>query len=99
MRGRLAEAEQLLSSITAQWRAADERALAVRGCHHLGQIQRAEGRLDAALRTYQQAVDIAAVPGRPHLPAAGTGYVGMAEVAYQRGGLDGALRHVTEGIP
>jgi LuxR family maltose regulon positive regulatory protein len=89
----------LLSSITAQWRAVGERALAVRGCHHLGQIQRAQGRLDAALDTYQQAVDIAAVPGRPHLPAAGTGYVGMAEVAYQRGELDAALRHVTEGIP
>ena len=99
MRGRLTEAEQLLSSIIAQWRAAGERALAVRGCHHLGQIQRAQGRLDAALDTYQQAVDIAAVPGRPHLPAAGTGYVGMAEVAYQRGELDAALRHVTEGIP
>ena len=99
MRGRLTEAEQLLSSTTAQWRAAGERALAVRGCHHLGQIQRAGGRLDAALGTYQQAVNIAAVPGRPHLPVAGTGYVGMAEVAYQQGELDAALRHVTEGIP
>ena len=99
MRGRLTEAEQLLSSTIAQWRAAGERALAVRGCHHLGQIQRAGGRLDAALGTYQQAVDISAVPGRPHLPVAGTAYVGMAEVAYQQGELDAALRHVTEGIP
>ena len=99
MRGRLTEAEQLLSSITAQWRAAGERVLAVRGCHHLGQIQRAGGRLDAALGTYQQAVDIAAGPGRPHLPVAGPGYVGLAEVAYQQGELDAALRHVTEGIP
>src|SRR6266567_2478605 len=32
------------------------------------------------------------------MPAAGIGYVGMAEVAYQRGELDAALRHVTEGI-
>jgi len=99
MRGRLAEAEQLLSSTTAQWRAADERALAIRGCHHLGQIQRAGGRLDAAVGTYQQAVDIATVPGSPQLPAAGTGYVGMAEIAYQRDELDVALRRVTEGIP
>jgi LuxR family maltose regulon positive regulatory protein len=98
MRGRLTEAEQLLSSIITQWRAAGERALAVRGCHHLGQIQRAQGRLDAALGTYQQAVDIAAVPGRPHLPAAGAGYVGMAEVAYQKGELAAALRHLTDGI-
>ena len=63
MRGRLWEAEQLLSSTIAQWRAAGESALVVRGCYHLGQIQRAQGRLDAALGTYQQAVDTAAVPG------------------------------------
>ena len=97
MRGRLTEAEQLLSSITAQWRVAGERALAVRGCHHLGQIQRAGGRLDAALGTYQQAVEIVAVPGRPHLPVAGTGYVGMAEVAYQQGELDAAAELATIG--
>ena len=93
----LTEAEQLLSSITAQWRVAGERALAVRGCHHLGQIQRAGGRLDAALGTYQQAVEIVAVPGRPHLPVAGTGYVGMAEVAYQQGELDAAAELATIG--
>ena len=97
MRARLTEAEQMLSSITAQWRVAGERALAVRGCHHLGQIQRAGGRLDAALGTYQQAVDIAAGPGRPHLPVAGTGYVGLAEVAYQQGELDAAAELATIG--
>ena len=97
MRGRRTEAEQLLSSITAQWRAAGERVLAVRGCHHLGQIQRAGGRLDAALGTYQQAVDIAAGPGRPHLPVAGPGYVGLAEVAYQQGELDAAAELATIG--
>ena len=97
--GRLGEAERALSSTIAQWRAAGERALVARGCHDLGQVQRAQGRLAAAIGTYQQAVDIATGPGRPHPPAAGTGYVGMAEVAYQRGELDAALRHVTEGIP
>jgi len=99
MRGRLTQAEQLLSSTIAQWRAAGEHALAARGCYHFGQIQRAQGGLDAALGTYQQAVDLAAVPGRPHLPPVGTGYVGMAEIAHQRGELDAAFRHVTEGIP
>ena len=51
-----------------------------------------------ALGTYQQALEITAVPGQPALPTAGIGYVGMAEVAYQRGELEVALRHVTEGI-
>ena len=73
--------------------------MAASDCHLLGQVQRALGRLDAALDTYQQALEMTAPHGRPALPAAGVAYVGMAEVAYQRGELDAALRHVTEGIP
>jgi LuxR family maltose regulon positive regulatory protein len=49
-------------------------------------------------RHYQRALEITALPGQAAMPAAGIGYVGMAEVAYQRGELDAALRHVTEGI-
>jgi len=51
------------------------------GSYRLGQVQRAQGRLDAALGIYRQALDITAPPGRPALPAAGIGYVGLAEVA------------------
>jgi LuxR family maltose regulon positive regulatory protein len=96
--GRLAAAERLLSSTIAQWLRAGERQLAVRTCHHLGQVQRAQGRLDAALRTYQRALEVAAPPGQPALPSAGMAQVGMAEVAYQRGELDAALEHLTEGL-
>jgi len=98
MRGRLPEAERAFASILAQWRAAGERFVAVRVCELLGLVQRAQGRLDAALGTYQQAMEIAAGPGRPAVPAAGMAHVGIAEVAYQRDELDAALRHVTEGI-
>ena len=66
--------------------------------YELGQVQRAQGRLDAAVRTCQQALDAIARPGQAPLPAAGPAYVGLAEVAYQRNELDSALRHVTEGI-
>ncbi len=96
--GRPAEAERLLSSTIAQWLRAGQRPLAVRGWHHLGQVQRAQGRLDAALGTYQQALEVAAPPGQPALPGAGMAQVGLAEVAYQRGELDAALEDVTEGI-
>jgi LuxR family transcriptional regulator, maltose regulon positive regulatory protein len=96
--GRPAAAERLLSSTIAQWLRAGQRQLAVRGWHHLGQVQRAQGRLDAALETYQQMLEVAAPPGQPALPDAGMAQVGMAEVAYQRGELDAALEHVTEGI-
>ena len=97
LRGRLQSAERILTDCIAMWRAADERYLAGWGYHYLGQLQRAQGRLDAAVRTYQQALELAAAPGRPVLPAA-AGYVGMAEVAYQRGELEVALRHATEGV-
>ncbi len=98
LRGRLPQAERLLSSTIAQWLRAGQRQLAVRGWHHLGQVQRAQGRLDAALGTYRQALEVAAPPGQPALPDAGMAQVGMAEVAYQRGELDAALEQVTEGI-
>jgi LuxR family transcriptional regulator, maltose regulon positive regulatory protein len=99
MRGRPGEAEHLLSSAIPPWQAAGEYGLVIQACHHLGQVQLAQGRLDAALETYRQAVEIAATPGRQHPPTAGPGHVGAAEVAYQRGDLDDALRHVTDGIP
>jgi LuxR family maltose regulon positive regulatory protein len=98
LRGRLPEAESELSATITQWRAAGEHSLAVRGCHYLGEVQRAQGRPDAALGTYRQALEITAPPGRPTLPAAGVAYVGLAEVAYQRGDLDTALRQVSQGI-
>jgi LuxR family maltose regulon positive regulatory protein len=99
LRGRLAEAEHLLSSTSSQWRAAGERGLGVVMLDHLGQVQRAQGRLDAALATYQRTLAITAPPGGPAMPGAGAAHVGLAEVAYQRNELDTALRHLTEGIP
>jgi LuxR family maltose regulon positive regulatory protein len=96
--GRLPEAAQTLAASIGRLRVLGERFLAVRVSEHLGQLQRAQGDLEAALGTYRQALEIAAPPGQPALPAAGITRVGMAEVAYQRGQLDTALRHLDEGI-
>jgi len=96
--GRLPEAARTLTSSVTRLHAMGERFLAVRICEHLGQLQRAQGDLEAALATYRQALAIAAPPGQPAMPAAGIAQVGMAEVAYQRGQLDSAMRHLTEGI-
>jgi len=98
LRGRLEDAERAVSSSIAQWQASSQLTLIGWGCHLLGQVQRAQGRLDAAQRTYQQTLEITAPPGRAALPAAGIANVGLAEVAYQRNGLDAALRYVTDGI-
>jgi LuxR family maltose regulon positive regulatory protein len=96
--GRVEEAERAISAAVTEWRAAGDRYLELRGCHHLGQVQRAQGRLDAAFGTYQQALHVGAAPARLALPVVGIAYVGLAEVAYQQGELEAALRHVTEGI-
>jgi LuxR family transcriptional regulator, maltose regulon positive regulatory protein len=96
--GRLIPAERGFASTIARWRAAGERFLAVRLAEFLGLAQRGQGHLEAALGTYQQALEDVTVPGRPALPAAGIARVGMAGVLYERDQLDAALQHVTEGI-
>jgi LuxR family maltose regulon positive regulatory protein len=96
--GRLPNAEHAFASSITGWRVAGQPNLIAWGAHHLGQVQRAQGRLDAALGTYKQALEVNAPPGRPASPAAGMAYVGLGEVAYQRGDLDAALRHLTQGI-
>jgi LuxR family maltose regulon positive regulatory protein len=97
LRGRLAEAERIFTASVAGWRSAGEHHLAAWACDRLGLVQRAQGRLDAARATYQQALELSPATDRPVLPAT-IAYVGMAEVAYQRGELDDALRHAAEGI-
>jgi LuxR family maltose regulon positive regulatory protein len=94
LRGRPAEAERALASSVAGWRAANLRPVANVGYQYLGQAQQAQGRLGAALETFQEALEAAAEPGRP----TGMAHVGMAEVAYQRGELHSALRHATKGV-
>jgi LuxR family maltose regulon positive regulatory protein len=96
--GRLIQAERGFASTIARWRAAGERFLAVRLAELLGLAQRGQGRLDAALGTYQQALEDVGVPSRPALPAAGIAHVGMAGVLYERGEFDAALEHVTKAI-
>ena len=98
LRGRLTEAERAFESSIAGWRAAGQPTFTAYAGYQLGQIQRAQGRLDAAARTYQQTLEITAPSARPDLPAAGVALVGLAEIAYQRNELDTTLHHVTEGI-
>ena len=98
LRGRPAEAEWALSPAVGQRSAVGEGFLAAWVCHVLSQIQRAQGRLDAVVRTCRRTLEITAPPGRPAVPAAGAAYVGLSEVAYQRNELEEALRYVTEGI-
>ena len=98
LHGVLPDAERGFASSMAELRAAGEIYPALRACELLGQVQRAQGRLDAALGTYRQGLEIAATTGGPPVPVAGIAQVGLAEVAYQRGELDAAREHATKGI-
>ncbi|HET7088934.1 MAG TPA: LuxR C-terminal-related transcriptional regulator [Anaerolineae bacterium] len=98
MRGRLAEAERAFAGIVAEGRVAGEPHLMLSAGSVLGRVQRAQGRLDAALRTYQKGLEFAAQTGSPVVLSAAMAHMGMAEVLYERNQLEQALRHVTEGI-
>jgi LuxR family transcriptional regulator, maltose regulon positive regulatory protein len=97
LRGRLTEAERALASSVTGWRETGQLTLIAWGYYQLVLIRRAQGRLDAAVLTCEQALDTLVTSGRPP-PAAGPGYAGLADIAYQRDELDSALRHATEGI-
>jgi LuxR family maltose regulon positive regulatory protein len=98
LRGKLPSAEEGFTALVARWRSFGESSLAARCCRFLAQVQRDQGRLDAAFRTYTQLVAIAEDPDEPRPPVAAYGYVGLAEVAYQRNELADAVRYVTEAI-
>ena len=97
LRGRLTEAERAFASSVTGWREAGHLTTTAVCWYDLALVRRAQGRLDAAALTCEQALDSLVTSGRP-LPAAGPSYVGLAEIAYQRDELDVALRHATEGI-
>src|SRR6202042_2914464 len=97
LRGQLGQAERSLAEVLAERRTAGEGYLATRVCHDLGQVQRAQGNLDAALAPYRQALNIAGeVSSQP--PHLGMAHVGRAEVLYERDELAAALDHATRGV-
>ncbi len=96
--GRLAEAERALVDGIAGWHAAGLLTVAASSVYELCQVQRARGRLDAAVQACQQALEVTVVPGQPPRAAAGPAYVGLGELAYERNEMEIALQHVTEGI-
>ena len=96
--GRLGEAERAFAQGIAGRRAAGLPTWGAWASYELGQVQHAQGRLDAAVRTCEQALEAAARTGQPQSPAAGPAYVGLAETAYQRNELDSALDNAERGI-
>src|ERR671917_132547 len=99
MQGRVGEAEDALVDLVHDpWATGPNHYFAVRASYTLGQAQRGQGRLGAALQTYRQGLELTAEAGRPQLPTAGVAHVGLAEILRERNELDAALEHATEGV-
>src|SRR5215467_5243981 len=97
LRGRLKEAEHALAEVVAERATTGESYFIVRAGYDLGQVQRAQGRPDAALRTYRQGLEAATEAGH-QLPVAGIAHVGLAEVLYEQDELTSAHEHATQGV-
>jgi LuxR family transcriptional regulator, maltose regulon positive regulatory protein len=70
--------------------------LAARVRYDLGQVQRAQGNLDAALATYSQALEVTGESSQP--PHLGLAHAGLAQVLYERNELAAALDHATRAV-
>jgi LuxR family transcriptional regulator, maltose regulon positive regulatory protein len=97
LRGELGEAERALADVLDERLAAGEGYLAMRVCYDLGEVLRAQGRLGAVQRTYQQGLEVASEFG-PQPPPAGMAHVGLAEVLYERNELAAAHEHAAQGV-
>jgi ATP/maltotriose-dependent transcriptional regulator MalT len=97
--GRPGPAERGLAEVLAELRAAGQffaGFLAMRVWYDLGEVQRAQGNLDAALATYRQALEEAGESSQTAIT--GPAHVGLAQVLYERDELTAALDHATRGI-
>jgi len=97
--GRPGPAERGLAETLAELRAAGQffaGFLAMRVCYDLGEVQRAQGNLDAALATYRQALEEAGESSQ--IAITGPAHVGLAQVLYERDELTAALDHATRGV-
>ncbi len=95
--GDVATAEPALADNVEAWRLAGQHERAAWAAHTLGRIQRAAGRPDAAVATYQEVLaQDADDEVRP--PAAAVAHHGLAELAYERDDLAAALAHADAAI-
>jgi LuxR family transcriptional regulator, maltose regulon positive regulatory protein len=93
--GKLIDAERAMSAILAEWASSDEWLVLLRVGLDLGAIQRAQGRLDAALRTYRR---LEARAGTAASALAGMAQVGAAIVLYERDELAEAAARATAAV-
>jgi LuxR family transcriptional regulator, maltose regulon positive regulatory protein len=72
--------------------------IALAALEELMSLQLRQGLLREMRRTSEQAIELSARLGGRRIPATGMGYVGIAEVYYQRNDLAGATHAATQGV-
>jgi LuxR family maltose regulon positive regulatory protein len=95
MNGDLVAAHEFLSEAITTSQRADNAFAALLAMRGLAELDVMRGRLHRAADLYRQALRLA--EQRP-FPAAGLAHVGMGELLYEWDDLDGAMRHLAEGI-
>jgi LuxR family maltose regulon positive regulatory protein len=98
MTGEVVATEPAFAELLAEGRAAPAPYPVLRSCFMLGLVQQAQGKLGAALRTYQEGLRLATEGERFSVYHAGEAHVGIAQVLYQRNQLEEALQHATRGV-
>ena len=64
----------------------------------LALMQSAQGQLHAAIRTYQEGIQLAVGKSRQSLPYASMAFTGLGGILYEQHKLEAATRHLIEGI-
>jgi LuxR family transcriptional regulator, maltose regulon positive regulatory protein len=96
-RGELAAAKAALVEAATQGEAEGSQWIALGALEELASLQGRHGQLRQMLRTSEQAAQLSARLGERRIPAAGMGYVGIAEVLYEWNDLRGATQAATQG--
>ncbi|HSL69046.1 MAG TPA: hypothetical protein VK864_02335, partial [Longimicrobiales bacterium] len=99
MDGRLSDAESAFAEVLAEARKAPEAYPMMATCFPLGRVRHARGKLEDALRTYEEGLRFATESSvLPNLYHAAESHLGMAQVFYERDQLDRAIDHVNAGL-
>ena len=93
--GNLTDSEREMSAILAEWANSDEWLVLLRVGLDLGAVQRAQGRLGAALNTYRR---LESKAGTTASALAGMAQVGAAIVFYERDELAAAAAQAAAGV-
>jgi len=96
--GELGAAGEALDKAIAFSRRVGQKYMTMVATAILGQVQAMQGRLQQALRTNREALDLASdLVNRP-VPVACMAHVGICQLLYELNDVKGALHHATEGI-